>query len=249
MHELTHIVFPFLVQTLCLRQSQERSTPSRCNTRRSDTQGHAELDVFHKRSRVGCSNTCVGCLRSTHWCGDGNAVNEGFLSRNCWCCGADAGNVVSPLILSYMRTASLLRNHWCGQLRCGIFVANKLALEAGIGCRLLLKNPAITWLVRHVGWLMTRYNTGRDGRSLFRRIFGKPYEGSICKFGEQVHYKLSGRPSSRVEPRWELEADGETFTRDSWHPKQQNDLSIAKESPLQQRCIGSHLWHSNESQT
>ena len=51
---------------------------------------------------------------------------------------------------------------------------------------------------------MTRYNTGRDGCSPFRRIFGKPYEGSICKFGEQGHYKLSGRPSSRVEPRREF---------------------------------------------
>ena len=29
---------------------------------------------------------------------------------------------------------------------------------------------------------------------------------SICMFGEQVHYKLSGRPSSRVGPRWELGA-------------------------------------------
>ena len=85
-------------------------------------------------------------------------------------------------------------------------MANKLALEAGIGCRFLLRHPAIMWSVRHVAWLMTRYNTGRDGCSPFRRIFGKPYDGSICKFGEQVHYKLSGRPSSRVEPRWELGA-------------------------------------------
>ena len=53
---------------------------------------------------------------------------------------------------------------------------------------------------------MARYNSGRDGCSLFRRMFGKPCDGSICKFGEQVHYKLSGRPSSRVEPRWELGA-------------------------------------------
>ena len=29
---------------------------------------------------------------------------------------------------------------------------------------------------------------------------------NICKFGEQVHYKLSARPASRVEPRWELGA-------------------------------------------
>ena len=86
------------------------------------------------------------------------------------------------------------------------FVANKLALEAGIGCRLLLKHPAIVWLNRHIAWLMTRYNTGHDGCSPFRKIFGKPCGGSICKFGEQVHYKLGGRPSSRVQPRWKLGA-------------------------------------------
>ena len=94
----------------------------------------------------------------------------------------------------------------CIQIYRGIFVANKLAWEAGIGCRLLLRHPAVMWLIRHVAWLITRYNTGRDGCSPFRRIFGKPYNGSICKFGEQVHYKLSGHPSSRVEPRWELGA-------------------------------------------
>ena len=73
----------------------------------------------------------------------------------------------------------------CIQVYRGIFVANKLALETGIGCRLLLKHPAIVWLVRHVAWLITRYNTGRDGCSPYRRIFGKSYDGRICKFGEQ----------------------------------------------------------------
>ena len=42
----------------------------------------------------------------------------------------------------------------CIQVYRGIFVAKKLALEAGIGCRLLLKHPAIVWLVRHVAWLL-----------------------------------------------------------------------------------------------
>ena len=53
---------------------------------------------------------------------------------------------------------------------------------------------------------MTRYNTGRDGGSPFQRMSGKSSDGSTRKFGEQVHYKLSGRPSSRVGPRWELGA-------------------------------------------
>ena len=85
-------------------------------------------------------------------------------------------------------------------------MANQLAPEAGIGCRLLLKHHVIVWLIRHVAWLMTRYNTGRDRCSPFKRIFGKPCDGSICKLGERVHYKLSGRPSSRVEQRWDLGA-------------------------------------------
>ena len=60
----------------------------------------------------------------------------------------------------------------CIQVYRGIFVANKLALEAGIGSRLLMKHPVIVWLIRHVAWVMTRYNTGRE------RIFGKPHDGS-----------------------------------------------------------------------
>ena len=133
-------------------------------------------------------------------------------------------------------------------------MANKLALEAGIGCRLLLKHPAVVWLIRHVAWLITRYNTGRDGCSPFRRIFGKPYNGSICKFGEQVHYKLSGHPSSRVEPRCELGAwveltDEHLLGTLSGIRISRDDLSVAKESLLQQRCFGSYRGYSGESQT
>ena len=43
----------------------------------------------------------------------------------------------------------------CIQVYRGTFVANKLALGAGIGCRFLLRHPAIVWLVRHVAWQMT----------------------------------------------------------------------------------------------
>ena len=61
-----------------------------------------------------------------------------------------------------------------------------------------------TWLARHVGWLITRYNTGIDGLTPYRRLYGKAYSGSICRFGEWVHHKRAGRPSSRVEARWDL---------------------------------------------
>ena len=91
---------------------------------------------------------------------------------------------------------------------------------------------------------------------LFRRIFGKPYDGSICKFGEQVHYKLSGRPSSSVEPRRELGAwvgkkeltDEHLLWDPRGHPEQQNDLSVAKGSLHQQRRLGSHCGRSHKLQ-
>ena len=82
----------------------------------------------------------------------------------------------------------------CIQVYCGMFVANKLALEAGIGCRLLLKHSAVAWLVRHVAWLITRYNTGRDRCSPFRRIFGKLHNGS----DENLFGTLSGIRNSRT---------------------------------------------------
>ena len=61
-HELTHVVF------------------------RSDALQHVRIG--HQRSCwIGCSSqviksrvfACVSCLRSFHWCGNGNAVNEAFV--------------------------------------------------------------------------------------------------------------------------------------------------------------------------
>ena len=66
----------FLVQTLCFGQGQGRYTSTHCNTRRSDTKGDVGLDVLHKLSRAGRSIACVSCLRSFHWCGDDNAVQQ-----------------------------------------------------------------------------------------------------------------------------------------------------------------------------
>ena len=68
----------------------------------------------------------------------------------------------------------------------------------------LLQEACLSWLVRHVVWLMTRYNAGADGMSRYRRLCGKPYSGSICMFGELTCGKLQGRPSCRAESGWEF---------------------------------------------
>ena len=107
------------------------------------------------------------------------------------------------------------------------------------------------WLIRHVARLMTRFNSARDGCSPFRRIFGKPYDGSICKFGEQVHYKLSGRLLSSVEPRWELGARVGKMGLTDDHllgTFARIRSSRTKESLLQQRSLGSHCGHTHKPQ-
>ena len=72
----------------------------------------------------------------------------------------------------------------------GTFGARKLQLEANVDAKISLHQPCLSLLGLHVAWLMTRFNTGIDGTSPCR--------------GELVHWKLQGRPSGRIEPRWEL---------------------------------------------
>ena len=63
--------------------------------------------------------------------------------------------------------------------------------------------PATKSLVRSVANARVHRTLPRHGPPHSHQSQGPV---SICKFGEQVHYKLSGHPSSRVEPRWELGA-------------------------------------------
>ena len=92
----------------------------------------------------------------------------------------------------------------CIQVYRGIFVANKLALEAGSGCRLLLKHPAVVWLVRHVAWLITRSTLEEMDALLSGGSSGRRTTAASASYGEQEHNKLCGHPSSRVGPPWEL---------------------------------------------
>ena len=66
----------------------------------------------------------------------------------------------------------------------------KDALEWRLGCALSTTSPVLTWLVRHAGLLVTRFEVGIDGRTAHERNTGKRATGPRIEFGESVLFKL-----------------------------------------------------------
>ena len=76
-----------------------------------------------------------------------------------------------------------------------------LALEARIQGEIPVLHPVMLWLVEHAGELLTKHLIGRDGRTAYARLFGKPNRGEGYEFGERVHYKR--RVDASLGARWE----------------------------------------------
>ena len=85
----------------------------------------------------------------------------------------------------------------------------KLDLEERLGTTLETTTPVLAWLVRHAGWLLTRYQRhGRLGATSFQVLRGVPYEGQLVRFGEVVVYRYpfglagDGHGRHKLDPRW-----------------------------------------------
>ena len=61
-------------------------------------------------------------------------------------------------------------------------------------------------VIIHAGFVHNRFQTGHDGKTPHSRIRGKPFEKSLCEFGECVHYKvpkrLIGPDLNKWDERW-----------------------------------------------
>ena len=69
-----------------------------------------------------------------------------------------------------------------------------------------VKSLFASWLVRHCVWSLTRFATGADGQTAFKRQRGKGYVGETARFGEAVCYRIPLRLQTKMESR--CEADG-----------------------------------------
>ena len=67
--------------------------------------------------------------------------------------------------------------------------------------------PCMAWMVKHVGWLLTVRSRGRDGRTAYERLRGKPFSKRMVGFGETCLAKLTKHAVAKegvpkIAPRW-----------------------------------------------
>ena len=75
---------------------------------------------------------------------------------------------------SYLRSLGGGRTFWnkelCGLVRCfRIYLREKAKLE------ITTESPLLLWLVRHCGWILSRYAVSADGRTGYSRLKGREY--------------------------------------------------------------------------
>ena len=79
-------------------------------------------------------------------------------------------------------------------VRCfRIFLREKAKME------ITTESPLLPWLVRHCGWILSRYAVRADGMTGFSRLKGREYTSGIAIFGEAIWYKL---PKTALDNRW-----------------------------------------------
>ena len=76
------------------------------------------------------------------------------------------------------------------------------ALEEALGGTLQIEMLVMSWLIRHAGWLLTRYNVRASGRTPYKAVKGREYGGDIAEFGEQVYLKEPGLTHAKMDDRW-----------------------------------------------
>ena len=89
----------------------------------------------------------------------------------------------------------------------GLLRMAKSCLESRLCRRIPCDHPVMAWLVKHVGWLLTVRSRGQDGRTLYERLRGKPFNKRMVGFGETCLAKLSKNQVAKetvpkMAPRW-----------------------------------------------
>ena len=68
-----------------------------------------------------------------------------------------------------------------------------LALERRLGGTLPSFHPVIAWLIEHTGENISKFMVGKDGKTGYERLFGKPARDEALEFGEGVWFKKRKR--------------------------------------------------------
>ena len=86
----------------------------------------------------------------------------------------------------------------CGLVRCfRIYLKEKAKME------ITTESPLLPRLVRHCGWILSRYAVRADGRTGYSRLKGREYTAGIAIFGEAIWQKLPKTADlTKLDDRW-----------------------------------------------
>ena len=88
----------------------------------------------------------------------------------------------------------------------GVLRTMRSDLMQKTGVNVNVKSLLAPCMVRHCAWSLTRFASGADGQTAFKRQRGKDYVGETACFGEAICHRIPLRTQTKMEPRWE--ADG-----------------------------------------
>ena len=87
----------------------------------------------------------------------------------------------------------------------GMIRTMRSALEEKWGIKLDVVHPIWAWIAEYAGWLLTRCEVGRDGKTAYERIKGKQARVQGMEFGEGVLWKRrrQGGPLGKLTCMWD----------------------------------------------
>ena len=87
----------------------------------------------------------------------------------------------------------------------GMIRTLRSALEDRWGVKLEVDHVVWTWLVEYAGWLLTRGEVGKDGKTAYERLKGKAAKMNGMEFGEGVMWKRrrEGGPLGKLTCMWD----------------------------------------------
>ena len=76
-------------------------------------------------------------------------------------------------------------------------------IETTVGQKLDAKHPVLAWMLRHTGWLHTRFQRhAADGRTSFEKLRLRRYVSPLVAFGERVHCRRPGKQLQKLDNQW-----------------------------------------------
>ena len=86
----------------------------------------------------------------------------------------------------------------CGLVRCfRTYLREKAKME------ITTESPLLPWLVRHGGWILSRYAVRADGRTGYSRLMGREHTTGTSIFGEAIWYTLPKTADlTKLDDRW-----------------------------------------------